>query len=234
VRGAIAIAAALPLGLLLVAGCHGNMRISGPIWIFDGDDDDSGAPDDDDSSADDDDLTPPDDDDATPGGPVVCGPTVAPGDGWDVAAHVFTGSADIELEYDERGGLFAAVWSGCEAKHFYDATGEYLCGIRWEAVGDSYGEQVQTTQLVSRFAMEFTLAESTCGLAHPEAEDRSLFFRITVSSDGGATIPITWSPDVNTLPDDMFDWAVADWKESEPFPDLLELLYFTAFEASGR
>ena len=121
-----AIALLLPLG-----ACGGSLSIGGPLWIFGdgGDDDDSAGGGDDDDASDDDDTTP-------PSGPVVCGPTVQPGSSWEgTSTEGYTGDAVLTFEYEERGGLFSADWSGCEAKHFFGPDGESECGILWSAEG---------------------------------------------------------------------------------------------------
>ncbi len=219
-----AIALLLPLG-----ACGGSLSIGGPLWIFGdgGDDDDSAGVGDDDDASDDDDTTP-------PSGPVVCGPTVQPGSSWEgTSTEVYTGDAVLTFEYEERGGLFSADWSGCEAKHFFGPDGESECGILWSAEGTSYGEQVQPSGLVSRFRMEFLVEESSCGLAHHDAEDYELFFRVSLTEGDDGLISITWSEASNTQPANMEPWTTLEWDGKEQ-PDEVAFDYFTDFVASGK
>jgi hypothetical protein len=213
----------LILGLFLVTGCGGELRFGGTL----GTDDDDTA-DDDDSSNDDDAAD--DDDSESQGDPVFCGPTPSPGSSRNPQAlRVFTGLGDVLFDWDdeERGGVFGADWSGCEALHRFDENGDYVCGILWTAMGNSYGEQLLSESLVSRFDMDFLLTDNTCGDS-PEAEDRQSFFRLELPFSGDvATIRRSTEP--NALPAQMEEWASASIPADDPFPDSLELEYFTQF-----
>ena len=220
----------LLLGLFLLAACGGDLRFEGGL----GDDDDDDAADDDDSS-DDDDAADDDDDSTGQGGPVFCGPTPSPGSsGQSEPLRVFTGLGDVLFDWDdeERGGVFGADWSGCEALHRFDRDGEYVCGILWTAMGTSYGEQILSQSLVSRFDIDFLLTDNTCG-DYPEAEDRQSFFRLELPFDG-AIAQILRSTEPNSLPAQMDEWASASIPIDDPFPDSLELEYFTQFFADPK
>ncbi len=227
----------IPFGLAVLAvGCVGSMEITGTLWQA-GDDDDS-AIDDDDSAIDDDDVILDDDDvilddDDMVGGPVFCGPTVEIGPDWSGgAAEVYTGEADIDIEYLTRGGVFTSEWHGCEAKHFYDDSGVYICGVKWTVVGDSYGEQLQSTQLISRFDMRFALEEYTCDSSHPDVGDRQVYFRLEVPY-AGPELTVTWSTMINTQPTQMDDWTTSPWDDSDETPEEIDFTYHTALVASG-
>ena len=210
--------------LLLAAGCIGSFDVAGTLWATGPGDDDSSEPDDDDSASIDDDMV---------GGPVFCGPEVEIGPDWaGGAAEVYTGDTRIDLNHAARGGAFSGQWSGCEAKHFYDDAGGYICGILWEAEGPSYGEQLQTTQLISRFDMTFEMTENTCDSSHPDAGDRWTYFRLVVPY-GGPLLTVTWSGQVNTQPDQMHDWATAPWADDDETPDDVDFSYQTTLVASG-
>ncbi len=219
-----------PLLALLLLGCHGSVDVGGALWAgydpIEVDDDDTG---------DDDDATAGDDDDATaPGGEVSCGPEPTLDPSWEgTPAALYTGDAEVEVEYAARGGVFEASWTGCEALHFYDEFGEYFCGIRWSASGDSYAEQIQSSQIGSRFYMTFSLAENTCAPSDPQAEDRSVYFRLTVPDDGGELTVLT-SSGVDTPADQMDVWASVPWEGLGPAPEEFDFEYSTATEASGR
>ena len=220
--------------LLLAVGCIGSMEITGTLWQV-GDDDDSSVDDDDsaddDDTVDDDDIQP--DDDDMVGGPVFCGPEAEPGPDWPGgAAMIYTGEADIDVEYLTRGGVFTADWNGCEAVHFFDEGGGYICGVKWTAVGDSYGEQLQGTQLISRFDMAFELSEYTCDSSHPDVGDRQIYFRLEVPY-GGPELTVTSSELVNTQPTQMDPWTTSDWDDSDTTPEEIDFDYQTAVYASG-
>jgi hypothetical protein len=216
---------------LLVAGCIGSLEVTGTLWQA-SDDDDSSAVDDDDSAVVDDDDVVIDDDDMV-GGPVFCGPTVEVGPEWTGgAAEVYTGEVEIDLNHAARGGAFSADWTGCEAKHFYDDQGEYICGILWDAYGPSYGEQLQSTRLISRFDMAFAMTENTCDSSHPDAGDRSTYFRLDLPY-GGPLLTVMWSGQVNTQPAQMHDWTTAPWTDDDETPEEIDFSYHTALVASG-
>ena len=218
--------AALFLLLLTLGavGCRGQITFFGDLWLLD----------DDDSSADDDDTTAGDDDDATgPGGPVVCGQTPDPGvtPGAEMAAY--SGDAVIALEHELRGGFFSGTWSGCEAKHFFDAAGSYVCGIKWAVSGPSYGEQYQTTRLVSRFTLGFSLLENTCSPIHPDVFRPTTYYRITLPFEEG-TLEVLWSDDEGAFPAQMEPWTSLPWDgDGDQEPELIEFEYETAFSLAS-
>ena len=234
----------LVLLLLAVAGCRGQILFFGDLWpVLDDDDsssdDDDATVDDDDSGADDDDSTAGDDDvgdddDVTgPGGEVACGPTVDPGvtPGEEMAAY--SGQALVTLEHELRGGFFSGTWAGCEARHFFDAGGSYVCGIKWSVSGVSYGEQYQSTRLVSRFTQSFSLLENTCSPIHPDVFRPTIYYRITVPF-GEGTIDVLWSDDAGAFPNQMDEWTSLPWDgEGEDEPEIIEFEYQTEFAAGS-
>ena len=251
-RGSLFLSRARVSALLVVlllgalAGCRGVLRFSGDLWLTDdddsavSDDDDSAVSDDDDSAVgDDDDVANDDDvigddDDATPtGGPVFCGPNLIPGsDSAGQAVSVYTGDARVAFDHDARGGFFAAEWTGCEAKHFFDTDGEYVCGIKWSVNGVSYGEQYQATRLVTRFTMDWTLDDNTCAATDPEVFRIDDYYRITVPYESG-TLEVLVSDDDSTVPAQMDEWAELPWDGAgDDEPDLVEFDYATSFSPS--
>ena len=216
-RGALrtaSLGSAFAVATSLCVGCHGALEIITPLGV---DDDDSALV---------------DDDDATFDGPVSCGPTLAPGSAWaGVAVEAYTGSAAIEFDYEGRGGLFSADWTGCEAKHFFDEDGEVICGIRWAATGGSYGEQSLSTGQVAWFAMTFDIDQESCGADHPDSEDRAVFFRVTIPFEGDV-VGITWSDQVDTPASDMLPWVSPPYDNQGPMPDEVLLEYAIPFVAS--
>jgi|GEM_PF-2809736 len=236
----------LSLGLLIagVGACRGTITFGGTLWPDDDDDsasddddatanDDDATADDDDATADDDDSTIGDDDDATgPGGPVFCGPEVSPSaDQAGQALTVYTGDADVQFDHDARGGFFAAQWNGCEAKHFFDTDGEYVCGIKWTVAGPSYGEQYQTTRLVSRFTMDWTVADNTCAPTDPAVFRPDNYYRITVPYESGS-LDVLVSANESTVPSQMDDWASVPWDgDGEDEPEEAQFEYATEFKA---
>ena len=247
-RGSLSTRAHVSAVLLLLlagVGCRGTITFFGDLWLVDdddsaddddsGDDDDSTVADDDDSTVgDDDDSTLGDDDDVTgPGGQVFCGPDVDPGVSPGAELAAYTGEATVELEHGLRGGFFEGTWSGCEAKHFFDAGGTYVCGIRWDVTGDSYGEQYQSTRLVTRFSMSFSLAENTCSPIHPDVFRPTTYYRMTVPYEEG-TLEVTWSTDEGAFPNQMDEWFSLPWDgDDDEEPELIEVEYSTAFEAGS-
>jgi hypothetical protein len=223
---------ALGILLLLGAACHGTLTVAGTLWPPG--DDDSAADDDDATTPPDDDdaTTPPDDDDDSTGGPVSCGPDPdEPGPAWDgVASASSTGHAEIDFEYGARGALFSAAWTGCEARHYFYESGEYRCGILWEASGASYGEQYGSSAVIVRFAMFMALSESTCGSSHPDAEDRDLYFRLSLPFEDGEA-ELRWSNDESAPASQMPLWALVPWEGQGLEPDDVVLDYRTAFSA---
>ena len=221
--------------LLGAAGCRGSLTFGGDLWpLPESMDDDDSAPTDDDDSApidDDDSAIPGDDDDATgPGGPVFCGPEVVPGPEWSGQAVAgWTGDATVTFEHEARGGFFAARWTRCEAKHFFDASGSYVCGVVWSLVGDSYGEQYQDGQLVSRFSMEATVTTNTCSPTQTDVDRAPFYFRLTVPEDQGV-LDVRWSTASDTNPSQMLPWLELPWDGAgEPRPDEVSFLYTRAF-----
>jgi len=165
-----------------------------------------------------------------PGGVVLCGLTVDPGvtPGEELAAY--SGEAAIEFEHSLRGGFFDGTWTGCEAKHFFDAGGQYVCGIKWSVNGTSYGEQYQSTRLVSRFVQSFSLVENTCSPIHPDVFRPTTYYRITVPYDEG-TLEVLWSEDEGAFPNQMEDWTSLPWDgDGEEEPENIDFDYKTEFE----
>jgi hypothetical protein len=163
---------------------------------------------------------------------VSCGPEITP-PSTGTAVEATTGDALLEFSYEGRGGQYDAWWTGCEAKHFFDSDGDSLCGILWDATGSSYGEQIQASGLVVRFAMQFTLKESTCGPAHPDAQDYELFFRVSLTEGDDGLVNVTWSYNSATPPANMFPWVSFAW-DGEERPDEVGFEYRTEFEPSSN
>ncbi|MCO4771340.1 MAG: hypothetical protein KDA24_15000 [Deltaproteobacteria bacterium] len=244
-RAHVSAAFAFLLVGLLLGGCRGLISFGGDLWLTDDDDsssandddatanDDDATGDDDDATANDDDATGDDDDATGPGGPVLCGPNVAPGSDWaGQSTSAYTGDARVTFDHDARGGFFGAQWTGCEAKHFFDADGEYVCGIKWSVVGPSYGEQYQTTRLVSRFAMGWVVDDNTCAPGDPEVSRPMDFYRITVPYDSGSLVVLV-SDDEATVPAQMDDWVELGWDgDGDDEPDMVEFDYSTPFSAT--
>ena len=225
--------------LLPVGGCRGTITFFGDLWPVDDDDsasddddsvaDDDDSGDDDDTVADDDDSVGDDDDATGAGGAVVCGAEVDPGasPGQELAAY--TGEASIALEHGLRGGWFDATWAGCEAKHFFDLNGDYVCGIKWTVSGPSYGEQYQSTRLITRFTMSFALDENTCSPIHPDVFRPAIYYRLVVPYDEG-TLEVLWSDDEGAFPNQMNAWVELPWDgEGEETPEDVAFGYSTPF-----
>ncbi len=211
---------------MLLAGCTGTLRLGG--WVPDrGDDDDSAVTDDDDdlTPANDDDAA--DDDDATiAGGEVFCGLELAAmGDG---ALTAVTGDAFVELDFGSGGPEFEALWSGCEARHWWDAAGNYVCGIRWDVASEAYVTQRQATALVMRFTATFTESDNTCYPGHPQGGDFTADFRLRVPYDDGE-LELLRAPQPNTPPAQMQPWAELGWTGQGEEPADLDFAYDTGF-----
>ncbi len=212
----------LPIAILLLSGCPvGTFGLEGFRPVTDdatADDDDAGA-DDDDSAGDDDDATP-------VGGPVFCGTTPTPING--TATSAFTGEAEWVFDFDHDDLLFGVDWDGCEAQHFWDVANEIECGMRWEATGEAYVSQFQSTGLVVRFQIEMELDENTCRSNHPDARDRTAFFRATIPYTGD-TITLQRGEGPNDAPNTLQDWASIPYEPQGEEPDEIVLDYATAF-----
>jgi hypothetical protein len=216
-----------------VVGCRGTIRFGDPLWLDDDDsattDDDDATTDDDDATTDDDDATTDDDDATAPGGPVVCGP-----DGTEPPVNPSgpqsrtTGSAAVSFDH-ARGGSFSATWTGCEARHFFSTDGDYVCGVRWTVAGQSYGETVQQTRLVSRFTMDWSIDENTCAPNDPAAFRADDYYRLIVPYEQG-TLEVWISDNQSATPAQMDEWASLPWDgEGEEEPDDISFEYLTAF-----
>jgi hypothetical protein len=183
---------------------------------------------DDDTSAADDDTTAGDDDTTPIGGPVDCGPS--PDLGGDGVRY--TGDARLEMSYSDiaaafRGGAFTATWEGCEAAHRI-ALGVEECGVRYDATGQSYAEQLQESAIIIRLHIDFVATEDTCGdPALPPA--REVFFRVRVPFDGPAA-EILWSEHGEAVPSQMENWAEAPYNGDGEAPEEVVLLYQTALD----
>lgn len=221
---------AVLMGLGLHSACQGTLAFGGDPWAgSNSGDDDSTVAADDDTTASDDDTTPGDDDTTPTGGPVHCGPKadLSAGDG-----RIFTGDASLEMSYSNvfaqaRGGAFTATWTGCEAVHVLLA-GEESCGVRYEAEGQSYAEQLQETALIVRLHMVFAAVEDTCGdPSIPEL--RELYFRLSIPLEG-PSVEILWSTQQQVVPSDMNPWAEAPFDGDGSEPDEVLLLYQTALQ----
>ena len=211
--------------LLLLSGCVGTFTFPG-FELDEGDDDDSA--DDDDSSSDDDD-TAADDDDATPvGGDLFCGLTVAPPPG--PATSAYTGGAEWAFDFDGGDLLYDVDWEGCEAEHFWDDAGDVLCAISWRGVGRAYVAQQQTSSLVVRFEVDWTLEANTCRSNHPDAADRSTYYRVTIPYDDGA-ISILTHEDPQASPASMRPWATIPYIGQGDEPDDISVDYATGFSS---
>jgi hypothetical protein len=214
----------LPL-LLLLSGCVGTFTFPG--FELDGDDDDSAA-DDDDATADDDDATA-DDDDATPvGGDLFCGLTVAPPPG--PATSATTGGAAWDFDFDDPDLLFGVTWTGCEAEHYWDEAGDVLCALSWQGAGEAYVAQQQSTSLVVRFEVAWTLDGNTCRSNHPHAGDRVAYYRVTIPYGDGA-ISILTDPDPQAPAGQMTPWATVPYVGQGDEPSHIDIDYATGFRA---
>jgi hypothetical protein len=216
------------LALIFLAGCVGTLEFPG-FQLDSGDDDDS-ASDDDDATLDDDDATG-DDDDATPiGGDVFCGLTVTPPP--NTTASAYTGGADWAFDFDGGDLLYEVEWDGCEVEHFWDDAGEVLCAIEWSGVGEAYVAQFQSEQLVIRFEVAWTLQQNTCRNNHPDAADRTGFYRVTVPYEDGAIVILT-DPDPQAPAGQMTPWTTVPYTGQGDEPDDFSLDYATEFVIGG-
>ena len=218
----------LLLLLCLAVGCVGTFSFPGFELDAADDDDDSAA--DDDDSADDDDATA-DDDDSVIGGDLFCGLEVAPPPG--PATSAYTGGADWLFDFDGGDLLYDVVWGGCEAEHFWDASGDVLCAISWRGVGEAYVAQSQSQSLVVRFEVDYTLEANTCRSNHPDAVSRTAFYRVDIPY-GDGEITLLTAEDRKAPASQMETWATVPYEGQGDEPASISIDYATEFSTAGR